>query len=247
MVMFDPHSINQFSACPRPRLWAKTGQVRTRKPCEQGFTLLEVLTAMALFFMVAGILASGVVQAIRVAEVGAVESTNARDQSMRLQWFRETVGLTVLPSMDPKILDRPPPMLGTDRVFNGVSMRAQNTAVLAPAQYRFELKFDAASGQTQLVMADLARAFGADPAGRQMVLASWPGSRGNFRYLDDNNNWQDSWPERAQTGKTTDFSRSQLPKAVALEYGMSGSPAKNVVVAIQDRALPLPSMRELMQ
>ena len=213
----------------------------------QGFTLLEVLTAMALFFMVAGILASGVVQAIRVAEVGAVETTNARDQLMRLQWFRETVGLTILPPNNPKKLDRTPPLVGDARKLSGMSIQSHNKQTLAPAQYQFELKFDPSSGETKLYLIDLAPEFGRQNKQSDRLLAAWPGSEGRFRYLDDHDQWLASWPERTGSTAPTDFSRSQLPKAVELQYGAASVPLKSVVVAIQDRALPLPSMRDLMQ
>ncbi|MEI6736878.1 MAG: type II secretion system protein [Pseudomonadota bacterium] len=214
---------------------------------ERGFTLLEMLTAMALFFLVAGILTSGVVQAIRVSEIGAVETTNARDQSMRLQWFRETIGLTVLPANDPKQRNPLPPLVGDMRSVSGISLRTQNTQSLAPTKFQFELSFDATSGETQLQLTDLAPTFGRNPASSTVVLASWLGSGGRFRYLDDEDRWQDIWPPRTSFGKATDYNRSRLPKAIELQYGTAGSPTKSVVVAIQDRALPLPSMKELMQ
>ncbi len=215
--------------------------------CESGFTLLEVLTAMALFFMVAGLLTSAVVQAIRVADVGAVETTNARDQSMRLQWFRETIGLTVLPAVDPKAINPAPPLVGDMRSVNGLSLRTQSSQSLGPTKYRFELRFDATSGETQLQLIELEPLFGDSEAGANLVLASWLGSSGRFRYLDNEDRWRDIWPERSSPGQATNFSRSQLPKAIELQYGASGGAIKSVVVAIQDRALPLPSMRELMQ
>ncbi len=245
----NPRDHTDYPRLPNRMVGAVTGGVRSVRAANQarGFTLLEVLTAMALFFMVAGILASGVVQAIRVAEVGAVETTHARDQLMRLQWFRETVGLSILPPNSPEKLDRTPPLVGDARKFSGMSIQSHNKQTLAPAQYQFELKFDPSSGKTKLYLIDLEPEFGRQNSQHDMLLAAWPGNEGRFRYLDDDDQWRASWPEQSGTVAPTDFSRSQLPKAVELQYGATNVPLKSVVVAIQDRALPLPSMRDLMQ
>ena len=53
-----------------------------------GFTLIEIMAAMTVFFMVIGILVSGVAQAMRLAEVGQAETSYSRDAAIRLGWFR---------------------------------------------------------------------------------------------------------------------------------------------------------------
>jgi type II secretory pathway pseudopilin PulG len=214
-----------------------------------GFTLLEVLTVMALFFMVAGILTSGVIQAIRVAEVGGVEAARSRDQLMRLAWFRETIGLTILPPNSIKVLDPPPPLVGDVRSVSGLSIQPFESKSYAPGRYRFEIQFNPNSGETELLKSPPDKAFGenvVEKAQQRVVLASWQGSEGRFRYLGDDDRWHDQWPIGGLQNAVKDYSRSQLPKAVEIRYGSNAS-ANSVVVAIQDRALPLPSMRELMQ
>jgi prepilin-type N-terminal cleavage/methylation domain-containing protein len=214
----------------------------------RGFTLLEVLTAMAIFFMVAGILASGVAQAIRVAEVGGVETMRARDQLMRLAWFRETIGLTVLPPNDLTLLDPPPPMQGDMRQVSGLSLQPYQSISNAPGRYRFEIKYDPERGETGLYMVSSGNDFGAEPNKPDLLLASWLGSEGRFRYLDDESQWHDRWPTTERLNRGKDYKRSDLPKAVEIRYGGgAGIAANSVVVAIQDRALPQPTLRELMQ
>ncbi len=201
---------------------------------------------MVVFFMVAGILATAVAQAMRVIEIGANETAAARDQAMRLDWFRETVALTILPPTDPRRINREPPLVGDGRMIGGLTLRSPSSESAAPARYKFELKFDAASGETQLILSDLAQMTGATGQ-TGLVLLSWLGSDGRFRFLDDRDRWQDVWPERPALAQTGSVSRSQLPRAVELRYGAAGAPAKSIIVAIQDRGLPPPSTREMTQ
>lgn len=213
-----------------------------------GFTLLEILTAMALFFMVAGILVSGVSQAIRVAEVGATESALSRDQAMRLAWFRETVGLTVLPPRRTN-LQEPPPLIGDARSIAGLSVAVPNSPSRAPAPYKFEIEFSAETGESRLHLFTSALTpasrVGADRGGA--MLASWRGSEGRFFFLDEDNNWQDRWPLHATTiiaKPDAPVLASDLPKAIELRYG---TPPQSVIVAIQDRSIPPPPLSELMK
>lgn len=245
--------IHLYLGCPRridvgrPCARLQKGRGAGQRLAASGFTLLEVLTAMALSIMAAGIFSSALIQALRVAEVGSNETVKSRDQSMRMQWFRETIGLSELPANDPKVLDREPPLVGDARIVSGVSLVSQYSRSSAPSKYRFELKFDAASGETQLLLADLTPLFADGARLGDKVLASWIGSGGRFRYLSDDDFWLDTWPASAKLLGKTDFSHSQLPKAVELQYGAPDGTTRSVVVAIQDRALPLLSMRELAQ
>jgi len=217
-------------------------------PKVRGFTLLEVLTAMAIFFMVSGILVSGVAQAIRIAEVGGVETTRTRDQYMRLAWFRETIALTVLPANDLTRLEPPPPMQGDLRQVSGLSIQAYRSNSNAPGEYRFEIKFDPERGETGLFMVAPDDNFTALSDRQDLLLASWAGNEGRFRYLDENNQWHDQWPATELLAKTKNYRQSDLPKAVEIRYGGNREvTANSVVVAIQNRALPLPTLRELMQ
>lgn len=241
------------TAWPTPRLAALNtragGRVRRGSGGrvalgEGGFTLLEMLTAMALFFMVAGLLVSAVTQSIRIAEQGASQAVAVRDTSMRLAWFREAVGFTVLPP-PAKLADPPPPLVGGTRSISGLSLALPSTSSRAPAAYTFEIAYDPALGESQLELktgATLgdAAAVQAGEAER-LVLLRWRGSEGRFAYLDTDLQWRDAWPARASSGATIGL--SELPLAVELRYGF---PAKSLVVAIQDRAPQPPRIRDLL-
>lgn len=229
----------QLARMPRVR---RSGLASVR---QSGFTLLEILTAMALFFMVTGILVSGVAQAIRLAEVGSTESANARDQAMRLAWFRETIGLSVLPPPSSQ-QDPPPPLVGDARNVEGLSINVPNAKTHGPTKYKFDIVFSPESGESQLRLESRENVSnllkGMASSG---VLASWRGSEGRFFFLDENNNWQERWPV-ASPGSNRSLKNasptSPLPKAIELRYA---SPGKSVVVALQDRSIPPPSLAEL--
>jgi type II secretory pathway pseudopilin PulG len=244
-----PERSLSFSYAP-PSRSARRARVRCNNRVavsQAGFTLLEILTAMALFFMVAGILVSGVAQAIRVAEVGSTESANARDQAMRLAWFRETIGLSVLPPPTSR-LDPPPPLVGDARSVEGLSINVPNAKTHGPTRYKFEVVFSADSGESQLRLESRENVPDLLKDGASSgVLASWRGSEGRFFFLDEENNWQERWPA-ANAGSNRSSKNaplvSPLPKAIELRYA---SPAQSVVVAIQDRSIPPPSLAELMK
>jgi prepilin-type N-terminal cleavage/methylation domain-containing protein len=212
---------------------------------ERGFTLLEMLTAMALFFMVAGLLVSAVTQSIRIAEQGAAQAVAVRDVGMRLAWFREAVGFTVLPP--PVKFADPPPLVGSARSVSGLSLALPSTSSRAPAAYTFEIGYDPQSGESQLQLlttADAsatARGLTSTKEAGAIELLRWRGSEGRFAYLDTDLQWRDAWPARASSGATIGL--SELPLAVELRYGF---PAKSLVVAIQDRAPQPPRMRDLL-
>jgi hypothetical protein len=192
---------------------------------------------MTLFFMVAGILVSGVSQAIRVADQGATQTANARDQAMRLAWFRDTIGLTVLPPRvsNPKIEQIP--LVGLPNSIAGLSIAVPNSQTHGPAPYFFEIGFSADTGESELrLKRDQS---GAVPA----VFARWSGSNGQFFFLDEEGRWQERWPANASTTNPARRT-SPLPKAVELRYG---DPPNSIVVAIQDRTIPPPPISELMK
>lgn len=204
---------------------------------QTGFTLLEILTAMALFFMVAGILVSGVAQAIRVADQGATQTANTRDQAMRLAWFRETIGLTVLPPRVGNTKVELTPLIGQPTSIAGLSIAVPNSVAHGPMPYFFDIGFSTETGESEL---RLRRESGA-PA----VLARWRGSNGRFFYLDEVGTWQERWPVNASSIPSHNTGlESPLPKAVELRYG---DPANSIVVAIQDRTIPPPPISELMK
>ena len=201
-----------------------------------GFTLIEIMAAMTVFFMVIGILVSGVAQAMRLAEVGQAETSYSRDAAIRLSWFRDTVGLAMTPA--PELGS---PLKGSARKLSGVTLQSLNTDSAGPGPFSWLLEFNARTNETELRYQNTAVIDPFALANAQYTAFSWAGSNGRFRYLDEAGNWRDQWPAESLGVHANDVTP---PLAVGLEYG---NDLRLLVVNIQNRSLPLPSLQELLK
>ncbi len=215
---------------------------------QMGFTLLEVLVAVTIFFVVSGLLTSGVTQAFRISERGAVESAKSRDDAIRLAWFREAVGLSVA---DAELKERS--FKGQARTFNGFTLAQLDGKGAAAGQYQWLIEFDAASGRTGLYY-QVKRPARVGSLDQKFLVTDWSGSAGEFRYLDERGTWQNEWPPTFKSlslDSKAQLSNTTLPYAVELRYGeaflASSNMPQSIIVAIQDRSPALPSLREILQ
>ena len=211
-------------------------QFSHHSPAARGFTLLEVLAALSLFGIVAGLLASGVAQAMRIADRSGASLAESRDLAVRTQWFRESVSASF--AIGSRGEDG---IQGTTRTLAGrTSIGPENEGALG--RYRYEIGFDAARGRAQL---ELVTAAGQTT---RRALFDWPGSAGAFRYLDEEGEWHGEWPPRRLTADIPSHAyRSTLPVAVELLYtGRDGRPA-SLIAGIRDRAPPPPTHRQFVQ
>ena len=112
-----------------------------------GFTLIEIMAAMTIFFMGIGILVSGVAQAMRLAEVGQAQTTYSRDAAIRLGWFRDTVGLAIIPAQGS---EQGPPLTGNTRNLSGVTLQSLNTNSAGPGTFAWALAFNSRTNETEL-------------------------------------------------------------------------------------------------
>ncbi len=196
-----------------------------------GFTLIEILAAMTIFFMVIGILISATAQAMRLADIERTEAVASRDNAMRLGWFRDTISQSFIP---PGRIAAP--FKGGERTMAGTTGQSLTGTFGGPGNYAWELAFNQQRGETEL------RAAG--NAGAAAIL-SWPGAAGRFRYLDESGEWRDQWPPFGLNTVKTDLpGYNLLPVAVMLDYG---NDRRVVVARIQNRSLPPPSLKELLQ
>ncbi len=193
---------------------------------------------MAIFFMAMGILISGTWQALRLAEFERSEAVQSRSDAMRLTWFRDSIGQTVIPT-DEFIV---PPFTADAQHMSGTTGLSLTHPQGGPGKYAWELQYNAARAETEL----RAAAGGNGGQGEKVSekVFAWPGSQGRFRYLDEAGNWQDQWPPFGlNPGKIDLPGYNLLPQAVMLEYGAD---RRVLVAAIQDRTIPLPSLREIL-
>ncbi len=130
-------------------------------------------------------------------------------------------------------------MVGASTSLAGLSIAVPNSPSHGPAPYRFDITFNPDTGDSELKLKRDQP--GLEPA----VLAKWRGSSGRFYYLDEAGNWQERWPVSTPSAPVAPGRReSPLPKAVELRYG---DPPQSLIVAIQDRSIPLPPISELMK
>lgn len=192
----------------------------------RGFTLVEMLASITIFFLVIGILVSGVAQAMRLAAQSETALTSSRDQEIRLGWFRQTVGLSRSGTADEK-----EHFVGAARSMRGVTSKSLNAESAGRGPFAWEIVSNEASGETELRYSTAAQ--------KGLVVWTWPGREGRFRYLDENNVWREQWPAETLGARSND---PTPPLAVALEFGV---PGRMMVVAIQNRAPPPQSLAEL--
>jgi prepilin-type N-terminal cleavage/methylation domain-containing protein len=264
------HHVNSHSDPDQPPRYTtfSTGKAAMRAPrrLAAGFTLLEVLVAMSIFFMVSGILASAMIQAFRLSESAATETSRSRDDALRLAWVRETIGLSVA---NGDMKDKT--FIGEPRRVSGFSLAQLDASGPPTGVYEWTLNFDAETGRTNLFYRVMRPTRLAGPVGlggfdsqsqqvQAFPVASWEGSEGRFRYLDENAQWQDQWPPKSiatlnlATNQNAGRSLTNplLPVAVELVYGgastaANGAAADSLIMAIQDRSRPVSSLRELLQ
>ncbi len=204
------------------------------------------MAAMTVFFMVIGILVSGVAQAMRLAEVGQAETTYSRDAAIRLGWFRDTVGLAIIPPLGS---EQGPPLTGSARSLSGLTLQSLNTNSAGPGIFAWSLAFNSRTNETELQYESAAEASAQSTAAFDKFAGaksyytafSWAGSNGRFRYLDEAGNWRDQWPAESLGARSNDVTP---PVAVGLEYGDN---ARLLVVNIQNRSVPPPSYKELLK
>ena len=221
---------------------------RTRRQYSgcSGFTLIEIMAAITIFFMVIGILVSGVAQAMRLAEFSQNSTATSRDAAIRIAWFRETVGLTIIPGYSPEPL---PTFTGTERTMSGLTLQSLNTDSAGPGGFVWSLVFNSRTNETELQYQNKAQhtqqfRIELNPAGNindTFTAFAWPGSNGRFRYLDEGGNWRERWPAEILGAHAHD---AKPPLAVGLDYG---NDSRMLVVNIQNRTVPLPSLNELMR
>ncbi len=243
MMNSDSQPCFPLASLPFPRISASPVRGRRRGLGRVGgFTLLEVLAAMAIFFMAIGILVSATSQALRLAEIERSEAVASRGAAMRLGWFRDTLAQTRVPADDVQ-----KPFKGTTRQMSGSTGLSLTNPYGGPSKFSWELSFNAGSAETELrVTGGGEQRFGKSfEGGPGEVVMSWPGSAGQFRYLDEEGRWQDQWPPFGlNPGKPGLPGYNLLPVAVMLEYGAD---RQVLVAAIQNRSLPPPSLKEMMK
>jgi prepilin-type N-terminal cleavage/methylation domain-containing protein len=199
----------------------------------RGFTLLEMLVTLVIVALVATILAQALGQLARIERLldgGQLRSASA---TLRAEWAR-----TALESLQPGTQESEK-MRGAARELQGLSSAVPMLHGVGTAQMQLRLVASDDRSSTRLEL----RLMGSDEAA--VVLHSWPGSDGQFFYLDRQGAWLDHWPAEVTGGVSSisSITNPPLPRAVMLR---TGAQAWGVLIAApRSSGLPQPSRRQL--
>ena len=201
--------------------------MRRQPTCrDHGFTLLEMLVTLVVVSLVAGLLGQALFQLSRIERLLEGGRLSSMADAVRANWVRSAIE-SLLPGEEGSS-ER---LLGSERELEGLSADVPMLPAPGLAKLHLRLEFDAAAGATQLQLLESFASQGQD-ASEPVVLLSWPGREGRFRYLDDTGLWHENWPLPFKS------SASGLPRAILLETGLATLPA----LVAATRASPVPAL-----
>ncbi|MGZ8218729.1 prepilin-type N-terminal cleavage/methylation domain-containing protein [Methylomagnum sp.] len=172
----------------------ESGKRQRAKWRQRGFTLLEMLVVLVLTGLIAGILFQGLGQVFRLQNHFGVELDNMRQNAMFADWFRQ-----VIEGVQPDYPDGKHKFTGSERRIAGLTTNPLKGMPGALAPFVLELRFDARTGETQLM-------YGEGEAAT--ALFGWPGDKGRFVFLDADQVEHDRWPPP--------MSNKPMPRPVAV-------------------------------
>ena len=203
---------------------------RQRARRSRGFTLLEMLVTLVVVSLVAGVLGQALFQLSRIERLLEGGQLSSMADVVRANWIRSAIE-SLLPGEEGSA-ER---LVGSERELEGLSADVPMLPAPGLAKLHLRLAFDAAAGATQLQLLDAFTSQG--KAGEPVVLLSWPGREGRFRYLDDAGLWHESWPLPSKS------SAAGLPRAILLETGLPALPA--LVAATRASPVPMLTRRQV--
>ncbi|MGE5093854.1 MAG: type II secretion system protein J [Betaproteobacteria bacterium] len=146
----------------------------------RGFTLLEMLVVLVITSLVSSVLMGGLQHVLWLQDSFGAEAFDAQQGAMQTAWFRQTLN-AVVPDRD----KAPHAFRGESRECGGLTIAPLDLPEGTLAPFAWRLKFDAASGRTQLL-------YGTGDDAPEIL--SWPGNSGAFEYVDANGEAHDTWP-----------------------------------------------------
>lgn len=187
---------HQYGRLPTKRVTLCSESVGSCATWERGFTLLEMLVVILLTGMITTILFQGLSQVFRLQTHFDAELDHQRIDTMSLDWYRQ-----VVKSIQPDFPDGKNKFRGTAKEMSGIASNALSLEAGVEA-FRLSLDYNADDQTTSLNYKG---------HGKPVTLITWPGNKGLFRYQDDQQIKQDSWPP------LNNSEARQVPPAIWLE------------------------------
>jgi len=201
-----------------------------RAPGPRGITLIEMLVTLVIVGFVASLVGQALFQLSRVERLLEGGQLRSMADSVRAEWVRSAIE-SLLPG-ETGSADR---LRGSERELQGLSADVPMLPAPSLARLHLRLVFIEAAGVTQLQLlapAPVQEAAEAAP----VVLLSWPGRDGRFRYLDAAGEWRGDWP--APLGPPG----AALPRVIAVETGLAE--LRLLLAATRASEVPLPTRRQ---
>jgi len=202
-----------------------------RAPGPRGITLIEMLVTLMIVGFVASLVGQALFQLSRVERLLEGGQLRGMADSVRAEWVRSAIE-SMLPG-EAGSADR---LRGSERELQGLSADVPMLPAPGLASLHLRLVFLDTQGITQLQLLAPEPTQGAVEA-EPVVLLSWPGREGRFRYLDAGGEWRDSWP--APLGPPG----AALPRVIAVETGLAEM--RLLLAATRASEVPLPSRRQV--
>lgn len=206
--------------------------IRVQRACRRhGFTLLEMLVTLVVVSLVAGLLGQALFQLSRIERLLEGGQLSSMADTVRADWVRSAIE-----SLLPGEQGSSERLVGSERELEGLSADVPMLPAPGLAKLHLRLEFDAATGNTQLQLLDTFAVPG-QVTSTPVVLLSWPGREGRFRYLDDTGQWHEDWPLPLASSSLA------LPRAIVLETGLPALPT--LVSATRASPVPILTRRQV--
>lgn len=169
--------------------------IKTDRPTQAGFTLVEVLVVLIIVGMTSGVLFQALERAYQLQQRFGTELFNIQHGQMAADWYRQTVQ-----GLHPDYLDGRNIFHGDDREFSGLTNNPLSDEYGAPTPITWKIRDNQQNGIAELVYIE---------EKHETAVLTLRGKQARFIYLDEKQIPYDKWPP--PLGLST-----QLPKQIQL-------------------------------
>ncbi len=223
-------SSHHFSVDLQRGRLSPVGFTHSFKHHQSGFTLIETLATLTIFAIVMALLSTSLFQVARLAELNEQQTTQSRDDLIRVAWLKSTINAGVTDWVGGKHLFQ-----GSARHVSGLTTRPLATQYAGRTAFEWRLVYNTANGMTELryrETAITAPAWQDNPASTDILIHTWLGNRGRFTFLQETGEFNEVWLANINPKPGV----SALPVGVMLEFGET---AQTAFATVGDRSPPI--------